>query len=144
MLGTRGADSILAKGGTDGANGRGGSDLVHGGPGSDSPGNSPSGHDPRYHLEGGPGHDTVNGGPGADSVTDEYGPSTGNVTDVDVLYVARGNDFLNAQDGDNRDYLDCGAGRNLYEADLGDTVLANCQKNVGAQNPRSSSLRVSS
>jgi Ca2+-binding RTX toxin-like protein len=144
MLGTRGADSILAKGGTDGANGRGGSDLVHGGPGSDSPGNSPSGHDPRYHLEGGPGHDTVNGGPGADSVTDEYGPSTGNVTDVDVLYVARGNDFLNARDGDNHDYLDCGAGRNMYEADLGDTVLANCQKNVGVQNPRSSSLRVSS
>jgi hypothetical protein len=132
ISGTRGSDLIYAKGATDGVNARGGSDLVRGGPGEDAPGGSPSGHDPSYHLEGGPGHDHVNGGPGDDSVTDEYGPATGNRADVDVLFGARGNDFLNAQDGDGLDHLDCGAGRrNLFSADPGDTVLANCQKNIG-------------
>ena len=89
------------------------------------------GHNPSYHLEGGPGHGHVNGGPGDDSVTEEYGPATGKRADVDVLFGARGNDFLNAQDGDGLDILDCGAGRNLFSADRGDTVRPNCQKNVG-------------
>ena len=42
------------------------------------------------------------------------------------------NDFLNWLDGGNLDYLDCGAGEdNVYMADPGDTVLANCQRNIG-------------
>jgi hypothetical protein len=133
MRGTRGADMIVAKGGTDGVNGRGGSDLVRGGHGSDDPGSSPSGHDPSYHLEGGPGHDHVHGGLEDDSVTDEYGPANGYPSDTDVLFGGRGDDFLNGLDGDNRDYLNCRAGHNVYMADPGDTVLANCQKNIGPQ-----------
>jgi Ca2+-binding RTX toxin-like protein len=133
MRGTRGADMIIAKGGTDGVNGRGGSDSVLGGPGSDDPGSSPSGHNPSYHLEGGPGHDHVHGGAGEDSVTDEYGPANGYPSDTDVLFGGRADDFLNGLDGDNRDYLDCGPGHNVYSADPGDTVRANCQKNVGPQ-----------
>jgi RTX calcium-binding nonapeptide repeat (4 copies) len=133
MRGTRGADMIIAKGGTDGVNGRGGSDSVLGGPGSDDPGSSPSGHNPSYHLEGGPGHDHVHGGAGEDSVTDEYGPANGYPSDSDVLFGGLANDFLNGLDGDNRDYLDCGPGHNVYSADPGDTVRANCQKNIGPQ-----------
>lgn len=133
IRGTRSADLIIAKGGTDGVNGRGGSDSVLGGPGSDDPGSSPSGHNPSYHLEGGPGHDHVHGGAGDDSVTDEYGPANGYPSDRDVLFGGRADDFLNGLDGDNRDYLDCGPGHNLYMADPGDTVRANCQKNVGPQ-----------
>jgi Ca2+-binding RTX toxin-like protein len=133
IRGTRGADMIIAKGGTDGVNGRGGSDSVLGGPGSDDPGSSPSGHNPSYHLEGGPGHDHVHGGVGDDSVTDEYGPANGYPSDRDVLFGGRADDFLNGLDGDNRDYLDCGPGHNLYSADPGDTVRANCQKNFGQQ-----------
>jgi Ca2+-binding RTX toxin-like protein len=122
IRGTRGADMIIAKGGTD---------SVLGGHGSDYPGSSPSGHNPSYHLEGGPGHDHVHGGAGDDSVTDEYGPANGHPSDSDVLFGGRADDFLNGLDGDNRDYLDCGPGHNLYSADLGDTVRANCQKNFG-------------
>jgi RTX calcium-binding nonapeptide repeat (4 copies) len=133
MRGTQGADLIMAKGGTDGVNGRGGSDLVRGGPGSDDPGSSPSGHNPSYHLEGGPGHDHVHGGAGEDSVTDEYGPANGYPSDTDVLFGGLANDFLNGLDGDNHDYLDCGPGHNVYSADPGDTVRANCQKNIGPQ-----------
>jgi hypothetical protein len=133
IRGTRGADMIIAKGGTDGVNGRGGTDSVLGGPGSDDPGSSPSGHNPSYHLEGGPGHDHVHGGAGDDSVTDEYGPANGYPSDSDVLFGGRADDFLNGLDGDNRDYLDCGPGHNLYSADPGDTVRANCQKNFGQQ-----------
>jgi hypothetical protein len=50
-----------------------------------------------------------------------------------VLFGGCVNDFLNGLDGDNRDYLDCGPGHNLYMADPGDTVRANCQKNIGSQ-----------
>jgi Ca2+-binding RTX toxin-like protein len=133
IRGTRDADMIIAKGGTDGVDGRGGSDSVLGGPGNDDPGSSPSGHNPSYHLEGGVGHDHVHGGAGEDSVTDEYGPANGYRSDTDVLFGGRADDFLNGQDGDNRDYLDCGPGHNLYSADPGDTVRANCQKNIGPQ-----------
>jgi hypothetical protein len=125
-------DTIRAKGGTDGLNGGRGSDFVFGGRGNDSPGSSPNGHNPAYHVEGGPGRDVVAGGYGADSVTDEYGPFNGQHADTDSLFGGPGNDFLNAQDGDGLDRLDCGEGsRNLYAADPGDTVLPNCQKNVG-------------
>jgi Ca2+-binding RTX toxin-like protein len=133
MRGTRGANMIIAKGGTDGVNARGGSDSVLGGPGSDDPSSSPSGHNPSYHLEGGPGHDHVHGGAGDDSVTDEYGTAIGYPSDTDVLFGGCANDFLNGLDGDNRDYLDCGPGHNLYMADPGDTVRANCRKNIGSQ-----------
>jgi hypothetical protein len=125
-------DFIHARGGTDGVNAARGGDFVFGGRGSDSPGGSPNGHNPAYHLEGGPGRDVVRGGAGEDSVTDVYGPINGHHSDTDRLFGGARNDYLNAQDGDGLDRLDCGAGsRNLYSADPGDTVLPNCQKNVG-------------
>ena len=125
-------DFIRARGGTDGVDAARGSDFVYGGRGSDSPGSSPNGHNPAYHLEGGPGRDVVRGGAGGDSVTDVYGPINGHHADTDRLFGGPRNDFLDAQDGDGLDRLDCGKGRrNLYSMDPGDTVLPNCQKNVG-------------
>ena len=134
ILGTNGFDLILARGSADGVNAQAGNDLVFGGPGDDSPGGSPSGHDPSYHLEGGAGNDLVFGEAGKDSVTDVYGPAIGFPADTDRLFGGPDNDFLNGLDGDNLDYLDCGAGEdNVYMADPGDTVLANCQRNIGPQ-----------
>ncbi len=134
ILGTNGFDLILARGSADGVNAQGGNDLVLGGPGDDSPGGSPSGHNPAYHLEGGAGDDTVSGGPGKDSVMDRFGPLLGFPADTDRLFGGPDDDFLNGLDGDNLDYLDCGAGEdNVYMADPGDTVLANCQRNIGPQ-----------
>ena len=132
LQGSAKRDTIRAKGGTDGVYAFKGSDFVFGGRGSDSPGSSPNGHNPAYHLEGGPGRDVVAGGPGQDSVTDRSGPATGNHADTDQLFGGPGNDYLDAEDGDSLDRLDCGGGnRNLFSADRGDKVLPNCQKNVG-------------
>jgi Ca2+-binding RTX toxin-like protein len=132
MLGSAGADYIHAKGGTDGTNAAKGRDRVFGGRGNDDPGSSPNGHDPSYHLEGGPGRDVVRGGLGQDSVTDVFGPLNGQHADTDRLFGGPANDYLDAQDGDGLDHLNCGTGRrNAYSADPGDTVLSNCQKNVG-------------
>jgi hypothetical protein len=82
----------------------------------------------------GPGNDLVFGEAGKDSVTDVFGPFFGFPADRDLLFGGPDNDFLNGLDGDNLDYLDCGAGEdNVYMADPGDTVLANCQRNIGPQ-----------
>ena len=132
ILGSASTDFIHARGGTDGVNAARGSDFVFGGQGNDDPGSSPNGHNPTYHLEGGPGRDVVRGGPGEDSVTDVFGPLNGHHSDTDRLFGGPRNDFLDAQDGDELDRLDCGTGRhNAYSADPGDTVLPNCQRNVG-------------
>jgi Ca2+-binding RTX toxin-like protein len=132
IVGSANRDSIHARGGTDGVNAARGSDFVSGGRGNDNPGSSPNGHNPAYHLEGGPGRDVVRGGLGEDAVTDLYGPLNGHHSDTDRLFGGSRNDCLNTQDGDGLDRLDCGTGRrNLYSADRGDTVLSNCQKNVG-------------
>jgi Ca2+-binding RTX toxin-like protein len=131
-LGSSGEDDIYAKGGTDGVNAAKGRDRVFGGRSNDDPGGSPNGHDPSYHLEGGPGRDVVRGGLGQDSVTDVFGPLNGQHADTDRLFGGAGNDYLDAEDGDGHDHLNCGIGRrNAYSADPGDIVLSNCQKNVG-------------
>ena len=66
---------------------------------------------------------------GKDSVTDEYGPFNGFPSDRDLLFGGPDKDFLNGLDGDNLDY---GTGDDdLYMADPGDTILANCETNVG-------------
>jgi Ca2+-binding RTX toxin-like protein len=132
ILGSSGADEIYAKGGTDGVNAAKGADRVFGGWGNDDPGGSPSGHNPTYHLEGGQGRDVIRGGPGQDSVSDVFGPLNGHHADRDRLSGGPANDYLDAEDGDGLDRLDCGTGRrNAYSIDRGDKVLSNCQKNVG-------------
>jgi hypothetical protein len=50
---------------------------------------------------------------------------------VDRLFGGPDKDFVNGLDGDNLDYLNCGPGEDLYQADPGDTVLDNCETNVG-------------
>lgn len=65
-------------------------------------------------------------------MTGVYGPFNGFPSDRDQLFGDSNKDFLNGQDGDNRDYLDCGSGvDDLYMADPGDTVLDNCETNIG-------------
>ena len=70
-------------------------------------------------------------------MTDEFGPlDRHRYPDTDRLFGGARNNFLDAQDGDGLDRLDCGTGgRNLYSVDPGDTVLPNCQRNVGWRYP---------
>ena len=53
--------------------------------------------------------------------------------DKDVLRGQKGNEFLNSKDGDGRDILICGSGREeMVKADPGDTVSDRCDIVVGA------------
>jgi len=128
IWGTQGYDLIIAKGGSDGVNAQEGNDHVLGGPGDDVFGPP---HQPIKGLEGGVGNDTVSGGPGKDTVSDVYGPLYGFPSDTDRLFGGPDKDFVNGLDGDTLDYLNCGPGEDLYQADPGDTVLDNCETNVG-------------
>ena len=47
-------------------------------------------------------------------------------SDADSLYGQRGGDLLNADDGDNRDYLNGGAGTDVCYGDSAD-VIQNCE-----------------
>jgi Ca2+-binding RTX toxin-like protein len=91
---------------------RGGRDLVLGGADADDP-NFGGG------LEGGAGNDTVKGQDGDDTVKDE---ASG---DEDRLF---GDDFVDGRDGDRRDILDCGSGRDAFARDNGDEVKKNCER----------------
>lgn len=114
ITGSDSADIIYAKGGPDLVNARGGADHVNGGRGNDLPGEDGG-------LEGGAGDDVVKGAIGDDTVQD------GARNDADRLYGDRGRDFVNGVDGDNRDFVNCGLGRDFFDADPGDRVAANCE-----------------
>lgn len=62
----------------------------------------------------------MKGQDGADTVTDD---ASG---DADKLAVNTGNDFVDGRDGDRQDTINCGAGRDTYDKDRGDTVR-NCE-----------------
>jgi Ca2+-binding RTX toxin-like protein len=103
---------------------------------------------PPKQCNGSPGHDVINGsnrvdaifarggpdlvdaGPGDDVVSSRDGGDTvqnGARNDRDRLFGNRGPDFVNGVDGDNRDTVDCGAGKDFFDADPGDKVLDNCE-----------------
>lgn len=115
ITGSSRADKIYAFAGSDLVDARGGQDVVLGGADNDDP-NAGGG------LEGGAGNDTVRGQKGNDTVQDE--PRG----DVDRLFGNEGNDFVDGLDGDQRDVLDCGSGRDVYQADRRDEVRRNCER----------------
>jgi hypothetical protein len=95
-------------------------------------------------LWGGLGGDLIYGGPGNDLI-ESSGSQRGNAEDVlyggdgddllfgdegeDVFYGGEGNDFLGGfLDGQDRDKLYCGKGRDRYAADKNDYVDSSCEK----------------
>jgi Ca2+-binding RTX toxin-like protein len=102
--GTSGNDVLSGTGYTDQMYGYAGDDLMYGLQGNDL-------------MYGGRGVDTLYGRDGADNL---YGGSGG-----DGLYGEAGNDYLNAADG-QKDYVDCGSGRDSYTTDSVD-VVRNCE-----------------
>jgi Ca2+-binding RTX toxin-like protein len=77
-------------------------------------------------LWGGFGGDVIYGGPGNDLI-ESSGVKRGNAEDV--LYGGDGNDFLGGfLDGQDRDKLYCGEGRDRYAADKNDYVDSSCEK----------------
>jgi Ca2+-binding RTX toxin-like protein len=112
ITGSSRSDDIYARSGHDLVDARGGRDLVLGGADGDDP-NFGGG------LEGGAGNDTVKGQDGDDTVKDE---ASG---DEDRLF---GDDFVDGRDGDRRDILDCGSGRDAFARDNGDEVKKNCER----------------
>jgi Ca2+-binding RTX toxin-like protein len=121
--GRGGADLIRGLGGNDFLTGDAGGDAVFGGPGKDAV----EGNRGDDKVEGGRGSDKVNGGEGADRVVGNKGN--------DRLHGGAGRDHLDGQDLGpagigGSDVLDCGPGRDTYEADFDDTVMRNCEKGV--------------
>ena len=60
---------------------------------------------------------------GDDTVQDQV------TSDTDKLFGGRGADFVNGADGDHRDMVNCGPGKDYFDADPGDKVNLNtCEK----------------
>ena len=93
ILAYGGNDTVHANGGADGVDASAGDDEVFGGAGPDT-------------LVGGPDDDGLVGGDGADTLADYSNP----YVDRDELRGGKGNDRLNAKDGDYNDTLLCGPG----------------------------------
>ena len=130
-------DNDLIRGGPgkDSAEGQGGRDRVYGDSGADSL----RGEGGRDRIYGGAGNDDLNGGglafgadradlvsggPGADRVADSQ---NGRESAGDRLLGGGGNDRMDDRDG-NRDFIDCGAGRDTVKADQRDRVARNCER----------------
>ena len=134
--GLDGDDEIRGLGAKDQLIGGKGSDVIYGGPGKDFLKGSPyTARDPvksKDVLYGGPGNDTLDdpldggddvlyGGDGNDRLSAGKGE--------DVLYGGDGNDLLTDFDGDGqRDKLNCGKGKDHYQAEKIDYVDSSCEK----------------
>jgi hypothetical protein len=64
----------------------------------------------------------VKGQDGDDTVKDEASD------DEDKLFGDAGDDFVDGRDGDRRDVLDCGPGRDVFARDNGAEVKKNCER----------------
>lgn len=110
IIGTKHRDEIFAKRGNDLVYGRDGNDEIHG----------------SY------GDDTLYGGSGDDRIFDnEIGG------DTDKVYGQSGNDFINVADGDSKDSVDCGSGRDTVKFDKGDNIASNCERRQRVNSPTS-------
>ena len=115
-----GDDFVLGHPGKDNANGGSGEDRILGEAGDDTIAGSVNSDE----LEGGNGNDTLKGEDGADVLIGGKGD--------DVLRGGANNDFLNAREPDGTaavdDGLDCGSGTDSVEADLKDSIQADCEQ----------------
>ena len=48
--------------------------------------------------------------------------------DRDIVDAKQGNDFINVRDGDARDRVDCGKGRDVVRANRDDNIANNCER----------------
>lgn len=142
-----GADNVRAYEGRDFVDGGGQPDDIRLGDGHDRGHGGPVGDD----IYGGPGNDRLRGGKGTDGLIGESGddvlragvggepqPGPGGIVseyledratnDQDTVYGGPGAEFALVEDGDGRDFVNCGRGRyDLVEADPGD-VVKNCEE----------------
>ena len=103
--GTGGDDVLVGTSAGDNLIGLGGADSLFGGGGPDC-------------LAGGRGNDWLSGGAGNDTINTGRGSN--------IVRAGSGNDTVNAKNG-RRDSVDCGAGRDVVQADKKD-VLKSCEK----------------
>jgi hypothetical protein len=124
-----GQSSVAAGPGNDGVEGNPGRDQVHGGTGEDrvkgNGGNDTlDGEENADHLEGGSGNDTLEGEGSSDALFGDRGD--------DVLRGGAGNDFIESREPEGStavdDGVDCGNGLDRVDADLEDSVQADCEE----------------
>ena len=48
--------------------------------------------------------------------------------DRDIVHAKQGRDFINVRDGDSRDRVDCGKGRDVVRANRHDNIANNCER----------------
>jgi hemolysin type calcium-binding protein len=111
VIGHSGKDTIIGGTGEDELRGESGDDTLDGSENAD-------------RLEGGNGDDTLKGEGNADVLVGDKGD--------DVLRGGVGNDFLNLREPDGSaavdDAADCGTGFDAVEADLKDSIQADCEE----------------
>jgi hypothetical protein len=113
LYGGSGEDEVRGLGADDDLWGGLGGDVIYGGPGNDLIESS--------GVKRGNAEDVLYGGDGDDLLFGDEGE--------DVLYGGDGNDFLGGfLDGQDRDKLYCGKGRDRYAADKNDYVDSSCEK----------------
>lgn len=136
LAGEEGEDEVRGLGAADTLTGGHGRDVIYGGPGDDglygggkeplefirdSSKNVLYGGAGRDELVGANGEDVLYGGEGDDRWLFGYGGE-------DVLYGGDGNDFVDGSfDGQRRDRLYCGKGKDEYDADRNDYVDSSCE-----------------
>jgi len=105
VSGGEGDDRVFGREGNDGLSGNGGDDLVRGGAGND-------------RIFGRDGNDRISGNSGSDRIEAGRGR--------DRVFGREGDDVIRVRDGE-RDFVDCGSGRDTVAADRLD-VLRNCER----------------
>jgi hypothetical protein len=120
VSGGPGDDNLIGNPGPDSMNGGTGEDTLRGGLGNDTL----DGAENPDRLEGGNGNDTLLGEGNADVLIGDLGD--------DVLRGGASNDFIRAKEPDGStavdDGVDCGNGFDTVEADLKDSVQADCEQ----------------
>ena len=125
LVGTPGNDLIRGLAGNDWLYGRTGNDILCGNDGYDV-------------LYGGPDNDRLYGGDGTDRLFGEGGgDQLYGEAGADAVSGGEGNDLLRERDGFLDDLM-CGAGTDLFRADPGDTIAADCE---GPEGLREGALR---
>lgn len=111
VFGHPGKDTVIGGTGEDTLQGKGGDDALSGSENAD-------------RLEGGNGNDTLKGDGNADVLVGDKGD--------DVLRGGVGNDFLNSREPEGTtavdDAVDCDIGFDAVEADLKDSIQADCEE----------------
>jgi Ca2+-binding RTX toxin-like protein len=116
-----GNDEIYGDEGNEVVDGSNGNDTIYGGPDGDGSAYGTAFSD--WNLEGSEDSDKVYGGGGSDYIDAANNDTLGS---VDLSYGGRGNDRINAKDG-NVDKINCGRGRDTVQYDVGTDTVKSCE-----------------